>query len=42
MPRLDRRAAYAEQPRAVQAMGRGQGVEVVADVLGVARPSAFG
>ena len=23
MPRLDRRAAYAEQPRAVQAIGRG-------------------
>lgn len=42
MARLGRRAAYDERLRAVQAIERGQRVEVVAEVLGFARSTVFG
>jgi len=40
--KLGRRAAYEERLRAVQAVGRGQRAEVVAEVLGFARSTVFG
>ena len=42
MAMLGRRAAYDEPQRAVQAIDSGQRVEVVAEVLGVARSTVFG